>query len=552
MSLEGVHDVSTNKLRNPEIYRRASELSVLEGFSRVFDNNTRLRTWKAPPAANAANVDQSFRNMASTYGSIPKWPSPADADQDEHAAADRLFYGTERSTEPADAFLSHVWDAPRWQKALTLLYAANVRDAVCAAVVAWLAAVVGLVALRDRDLVSLGGVELTLPVVYAPVAVFLLVLFFGHRRPGRVGRTLWLDKLCIHQTRADLKLAGVASVPDFVRNSRRMTILWNSTYFERLWCVFEVATRVATEDGTTAGLVDFEPLWKAPWVLSMVLVDVVCISVSMKFMFLIPAATMAVQDVLGDADPPLVNLLGAVLGVGSAFALGYVPALMPNYLSLRFKIAGHEQMVAQTSKFSLADTKVTVEGDREVVYGHIVRLFRRRDCQEEPPAAAVRRFEEYVRGDFLAAMTGRLGAVTHIGYGQSMLAVLPLVFSSASDILGCDGGPCAESAAGLGFVHPRVYVAGNIASWTVGCLLVYPTTYPVMLRGMCWCRGRRWERTGCALVVVGSYLYMGLVEGAVMGLVTNAATTDDVGWTISLALFVVLLVLWNLFLFRKH
>lgn len=518
---------------NPELFRRCSDVAVLEGFSHVFDNARRLAVWKSSAVSDAVYAGNG-------YGTL-------EIAESEHEVSDKIYYSTEGSVKAVDTFLSHVWEAPRWQKALTLLYSANIVAAVRAAVVSWVVAIAAIILFSDRDLIRLGGVELTAHVVYMPVGIFFLIFFFGHLRPGRIGRTVWVDKLCIHQTREDLKLAGVSCLPEFVANSRRMSILWNSTYFERLWCICEVATFTAAKGG--ADSVDFEPLWRAPWVLSTILVDLICISVSMKFMFLIPLASTFVEDLIGIEHPPLVNLLSAILGVGSAFAIGYIPALIPNYISFRFKISNHERMRRQVSHFCLADTKVTVESDREVVEGHIIRLFK--SGNEEPEKASIQRFNEYMQHEFFDTMTARLGPVTYISYSQSMLAVLPLVLSSASDILGCDGGDCAESAAGTGFDDPYVYIASNTLSWTIGCLLVYPSTYPVMLRGMCRFRGSRFEKAGCALVVVAAYLYMGLVEGAVMGLVTNSMTIGSTVWILSLVALIFILSVWNVFLFHK-
>lgn len=523
----------STKKKDPAVFRRCSDKAILNNFSSVFDNGQRLAVWSAVAAVN-------WQTNAK-YGTLPM-------SEPEHEASDRAFYSTEGSVEKVDIFVSHVWASLRWQKALTLLYNANISIAVYSSFLSWILAVIWTIVARDRDLVQLGGEYLAPQMVYLPVCVFFFVFFHGHHRPWRKLKTVWIDKLCIHQTREDLKVAGVSLVPEFVSNSKRMSILWCSTYFERLWCICEVATFTSSKGGAEA--VDFDPLWRAPWVLSIILVDLVCITFSVKLMFLIPIASTAVQDVIGDGSPPVVNLLGAILGVGSAFGIGYIPALIPNYFLFRYKISNHEMMRSQISRFSLAETKTTMESDRKIVEGHVVRLFKKHDA--EPAELVCQRFNEFMQTTFLDTMTNRLGPVTWISYGQSLLATLPLIFSSASDILGCDGLHCSESAAATGFQNPYIYILSNVLSWLVGCLLVYPTTYPVMLRGMYWFRNSRWEKAGCALTVVTAYLFMGLIEGAVMGLVTNSMTLNGLKWKVYFAASLLALIQLNVFLFRKH
>ena len=49
----------------------------------------------------------------------------------------------------------------------------------------------------------------------------------------------FLDKLCVHQTDAELKLAGVASLAAFIASSEHMLLLWTPKYFESMWCMLE-------------------------------------------------------------------------------------------------------------------------------------------------------------------------------------------------------------------------------------------------------------------------------------------------------------------------
>ncbi|CAE8648910.1 unnamed protein product [Polarella glacialis] len=51
----------------------------------------------------------------------------------------------------------------------------------------------------------------------------------------------FFDRLCINQSDAELKQAGIDSIGAYLRNSDSMLVLWAPEYFTRLWCVFELA-----------------------------------------------------------------------------------------------------------------------------------------------------------------------------------------------------------------------------------------------------------------------------------------------------------------------
>ena len=68
-----------------------------------------------------------------------------------------------------------------------------------------------------------------------PLLVFLAVYFLGHLWDSRC---FWFDRICVDQQSADLKLQTIQAIPGFVSQSKKMLVLWDNTYFERLWCSF--------------------------------------------------------------------------------------------------------------------------------------------------------------------------------------------------------------------------------------------------------------------------------------------------------------------------
>jgi hypothetical protein len=90
--------------------------------------------------------------------------------------------------------------------------------------------------------------------LYAPVCqiaallTFVPVLLFGHhiRKPV----TMFLDKVCIHQTDPVRKAEGIQAIDQFLMRSKTMIICYNDDYFERLWCATAPHTGAPALGGT--------------------------------------------------------------------------------------------------------------------------------------------------------------------------------------------------------------------------------------------------------------------------------------------------------------
>ena len=71
----------------------------------------------------------------------------------------------------------------------------------------------------------------------AGCTVFFLLLFsyMGIRQTlGLTQPSCFLDKVCIHQTNADLKAAGIDAISTFLYSSKKMIVLYDAGYFSRL------------------------------------------------------------------------------------------------------------------------------------------------------------------------------------------------------------------------------------------------------------------------------------------------------------------------------
>lgn len=141
--------------------------------------------------------------------------------------------------EELDIFLSHSWHAPWWMKYLTLLFYFNAVPTVVAVVVAAILNV--LAKWLTSCSFSMCWPKFSL-ILYS--SVFLLTLFTWHHVSAAAEfacETIFLDKVCIHQTDPALKARGIKSIGGLLSKSKRMLVAWDPSYFTRLWCTFELA-----------------------------------------------------------------------------------------------------------------------------------------------------------------------------------------------------------------------------------------------------------------------------------------------------------------------
>ncbi|CAJ1352383.1 unnamed protein product [Effrenium voratum] len=150
------------------------------------------------------------------------------------------WYDLSHVTDSIGEFWSHSWQLTPWFKILTLLFFKNGIPAVIAGVLAAGVACI-LCVLRvlpvgpaaEQNVHSAGS---TLWCTCLGWGFYILVLLGWRPR-----RTIFLDRICIHQSDPDLMQEGLLSVGAFLRMSDKMLVLWDKTYVHRLWCMLEVA-----------------------------------------------------------------------------------------------------------------------------------------------------------------------------------------------------------------------------------------------------------------------------------------------------------------------
>ncbi|CAE7370601.1 unnamed protein product [Symbiodinium sp. CCMP2456] len=331
--------------------------------------------------------------------------------------------------------------------------------------------------------------------------VFFVVFFFGQHlvhciRPV----SLWVDRACVHQTDHELKRRQIRALPVFVAQSSSMLVLWDDEYFQRLWCQLELAT--FAKHGS-AQKVHFLPLWRAPWLLSGLLLDTLVVTGVNILNYRIPQEVLTSPTTFSAILPrrllesgfgPLVTL--AVFFVLLGTALGILVSI-PWTMACRAKLRSHALMLEQMACFDCRAAECTVEADRILVEQQVQNLFRsvlgEREVMVLPTTStgtedsvaytqtddeALDAFNSYIRGPLRTAVMESVGDQLHVPYNMCLVASLPMIFYSATDILQCD----ATCMSNMGYSSFGNYLLPILLSWLSTIVLVVPIFYPVFLR----------------------------------------------------------------------
>ncbi|CAE7610528.1 unnamed protein product [Symbiodinium sp. CCMP2592] len=457
-------------------------------------------------------------------------PEKIPTKQEVLEAGSRIFASTS-CAEHVDVFLSHRWGSARWAKYLALCLYLNMTAAVVCSVTTWLLATAALI-FWAHGAGNLGGNLLLLPiVVYLPVAVFLLVFFFGQDAVHRFRPiSMWLDRACIHQTDHEFKRRQIQALPVFVARSSSMLVLWDDEYFQRLWCQLELAT-FAKHGG--AQQVQFLPLELSPWLLSDLLLNLLVTTGLNLLVNLVPQeiftssrtfSGILPRRLLESAFGPLVTVAVFIVICGTLLGIA---AAIPWTIACRAKLRSHGLMLEQMACFDCRAAECAVESDRLLVEQQVQHFFRSSGYGKEvvPQLSSSTRsdeysqtanlfevrprgsfsesegtemswtmldsmpytqtderaldaFNDYIRGPLRSAVMESVGDQLHVPYSMCLVASLPMIFYSATDILQCD----AECVSYNGFNSFDNYLLPGMLSWLTISLLILPTFYPVFLR----------------------------------------------------------------------
>lgn len=319
----------------------------------------------------------------------------------------KSFYHLSRVAEALDEFWSHSWQEHAWRKVAALLV---LKNGPAAAVLGTLAALIAAVLksagfLPGYEKPSIDHVghhhhyEFSLWALGAGVLTACLTLVFW-----RSQSSVFLDKVCINQADEHMKAEGILSIGGFLRSSKSLLVLWDPTYVQRLWCIFEYAAFVKSHEDQNKLLLKIRPTFLGPCTLAI------------AFGSMVVMITELVIHTFFDYRGLL-----AFAGVGVVGFFFGTAAFQNYYDSVR-------QLHGQLTNFKLDEAKCTCceighedeeepQCDRQVVTECVHRWF-----------GSVESFEKVVRTTVSDGLTSQLGQYS-FPYRWLLGATMPILWA---------------------------------------------------------------------------------------------------------------------------
>mmetsp|Transcript_12595 Transcript_12595/g.28520 ORF Transcript_12595/g.28520 Transcript_12595/m.28520 type:complete len:503 (+) Transcript_12595:119-1627(+) len=322
--------------------------------------------------------------------------------------AARLF-GLSQETNVVEQFLSHSWSAGRYMKWAALCYHYHKNYAVCLAHFSWFILSSAGVLLRFQTEVVLPFSLWFSITTFTPFVIALAFTGWGQHFFRGSRSKVFVDRLCIHQWDEELKALGVRSLGEVLMVSKNMVILWSDDYLDRLWCIFEMATFCSYNKGTN-GLI-LLPLWQTPFLYAALLLSI------LSNLLCSLTAEYGIY-------PWLVATFGTARGLGVYWCIfNFWPACFI-CINIRLALLKKTAMEGHVANFELAYTQLSVEDDRDFIYGHIRKLF-----------GTLENFEELVRTDVLKLLHRVIGEAWKLPYSWGIFAFQPYLWYLSADAL---------------------------------------------------------------------------------------------------------------------
>ncbi|CAE7190770.1 Gstm5, partial [Symbiodinium pilosum] len=310
-----------------------------------------------------------------------------------------------------------------------------------------------------------------------PLVVFFLFFFFGHTLTREVWTpSVWFDKACINQAESEKKKEAIGSLPDFLKRSARLLVLWDETYFDRLWCSLEIATFAKHRSDPHA--IRVLDRFVAPWLLGCLLSEWLIVRLVWPWFIALIAATSPSSFGKPDtvSDYVILGILGSISSI-----ICQSPCAAVSAVCFTLKLQQRKVMLDSFANFDIRCAQCALASDRPVLQAQIARLFDEIDdkpisvavdgpeallipaAAEEPEEllelvrnSSIREitsypshddcldiFNRYVRAELYNQIISDLGSATYLHWWLAFLAFLPQQFFTVGfEFLQCEQMGC--------------------------------------------------------------------------------------------------------------
>lgn len=214
----------------------------------------------------------------------------------------------------------------------------------------------------------------------------------------------FLDKLCIYQGDSERKAKGISAIGAFLIQSQEMLIMWDTTYFTRAWCVFELAVFLILNP---TGRLLLKPIATG---FAEVFVQ---ITFTLAYLALIcPLASFGILQTL-------ISYL-MMLGLPSRFVLPLVfilcwPLWLVAALAQRPRLRSEADLLGQIERFSLIKAKCFDPRDRAFILDTVKEIY-----------GSVEAFDEFARLEIHKQILQCSGSVIQLPYWNYLRISTPL------------------------------------------------------------------------------------------------------------------------------
>jgi len=391
-----------------------------------------------------------------------------------------------------DVFISHNWSCPSALKYLAMCHYLNLDLALISSSAT--AIVTALILILRAGSVT-GVAQESVPflcgaLIHWPMSVFLLAYLLGHVGQVFARQSFWFDRICVNQSDTAVKEQTLQAIPAFVAQSKQMLILWDSSYFQRLWCLYEIAVSAKTSTSSFQKE-QFVPTW-AP------LGTLFCLALFF-FGSLVLGET---ESMILDKTSRWSLLKSFFLGNFPPIYLEFLLAVFLSYVCFQ-KLQRHESMLNQMSCFDIRQARCSVERDREVIFHLVSKLFAEEplitvtlkdicgDVMESetlsliedlPDEEILNNFNIYVQGPLRESLVQSIGEAGELPFKLCLVILLPCELLGLVFVLGCDGHGCETSASYAGYSSVSHYFLTNSLNNLVIGPIFTAISFPVMLR----------------------------------------------------------------------
>jgi hypothetical protein len=290
--------------------------------------------------------------------------------------------GSSVSGSNVDVFFSHVWGSSPKSRWLGILWYINwSRAAPAALTLSMIVSVITCQFIDGRKWTYFEReVGLTAMSLLALFGVFVsVILFFTFEGIFPRKKKCFLDRCSIEQESTPIKIRGIKQIPEVLAKSRSLVVLLSDDYFDRLWCIYELAIyrSAMLENPLEKKEIVFVPLRIVLLILLLTLVDLI-------------ATTLFRSNIRSYISR---NNADAFQWISIAFS-ATTAALIYFFCYL-----WHEGLMRyrrQLSKFAIDQALCSEESDRTLLIADIEKRFIGRE-----------NFEEYVRTELHGQIASR-------------------------------------------------------------------------------------------------------------------------------------------------